>query len=106
MKNAKKALGALVLTNLMLSLTSCDVHFGSKHYAVPWYVIAVIDAIVIAAVLIIVGVIISRGRYRCPECGEEFSPKWYQAMFSLHDGNSRVFKCPKCGRKGFCTKAE
>ena len=106
MKSIKKTVFALVLINLILTLTSCDVHFGSIHYDVPWYTIVIIDVIVIAAITLIAGVVLSRNTYKCPECGEEFSPKWYRAAFSMHDGSSRVYRCPKCGRRGFCRKVK
>ncbi len=104
MKSIKKAVFALILINSIFMFTSCDVHFGSIHYDVPWYTIVIIDVIVIAAITLIAGVALSKNTYKCPDCGEELSPKWYRAAFTMHDGSSRVFKCPKCGRKGFCRK--
>ena len=85
---------------LPLFLTSCDAHIGSRHYDVPWY-----DIAIIIAVISTVGyLIIIKGTYKCPECEEEFSPKWYELSACLHEGKKRLVKCPKCGKRGFCRR--
>ncbi len=43
-------------------------------------------------------------KYRCPRCAHVFRPKWNQFSIAIHNGDERVAKCPKCGRKGFCPR--
>ena len=41
-------------------------------------------------------------KFRCPKCGAEISPHWYEFSALLHQNNRSVMKCPDCKRKGFC----
>lgn len=40
--------------------------------------------------------------YICPECHEEFKPKFKEAFWTSHTPKMRRLTCPKCGKKGFC----
>ncbi len=42
--------------------------------------------------------------YRCPSCGHTFKPKWNEISVTIHLGDERVVRCPRCGRKGFCPR--
>ncbi|MBQ9543901.1 MAG: hypothetical protein IJV00_02095 [Clostridia bacterium] len=103
MKLAKKLIFAAVLIALVLCAVSCDVHVGSEHYDVAWYWIAVPVVIFVAVSLIIAGKVLTKFTYVCPHCGEKFSPKFSQTLFSVHMGSDRYFKCPHCGKRGFCS---
>lgn len=93
----------LILTvALTLVLTSCDVHFGELHYDVPWWTIAIPTGIILLAVFIIGGIVLSKKEYVCPYCGNTFSPKWYKAAYTIHFNDDRVFKCPHCKKRGLC----
>jgi len=99
----KKVFLAL-LAPLAIFLTSCDAHFGSKHFYLPWWAVALIIIASTGISFVLVGNEISKSEYRCKKCGKTFYPTRTQGAFSLHDGDDRVFKCPHCGHKGFCTK--
>ena len=98
----KRILFIAFLLIMTFTLTSCRVNWFDEQYDVPWYVVAIPTAIFCAIVFFIAGKTISNKLYICPRCGGEFHPNFWLAMFSLHIGSDRYFKCPKCGRKGFC----
>ena len=106
MKKHSIAKALLLLILLALVFTSCEVHVGNDRFDVKWYVIAIPTTVFVAACVVIAGIVLSKNAYVCPECGKLFHPKWWRAMFSLHDGSDRVLKCPHCGRKGFCRKED
>ncbi len=87
---------------LPLCLTSCEVHWFSKKYDVPWWWIAIPTLLFFFCICFFAGKRISKKEYVCPICQKTFYPKWWQAAFSIHVNEDRVFKCPCCGRKGFC----
>lgn len=39
---------------------------------------------------------ISVGAYKCKHCGHELVPTFSQAMWAIHKGTTRCFKCPEC----------
>ncbi|MBR4032781.1 MAG: hypothetical protein IKJ07_08625 [Clostridia bacterium] len=99
----KKIFVTVALTCVMtLSLTSCQINWFDRHYDVPWWMIAIPTTALLIGVWIIVGKHIASKKYICPKCNKTFYPKWSQAALSIHINDSRVFKCPHCGRKGFC----
>jgi DNA-directed RNA polymerase subunit RPC12/RpoP len=98
----KKVICFTTLFFMSITLCSCEVHFGSTSYDVPWWVIAVPVIIFSAVVFYIAGKIISKKKYTCPSCGHTFHPKWWKSMFSVHINSERVFRCPHCGKKDFC----
>ena len=90
----------LLLSTLMLS--SCQVNWFGSHFDVPWYFIAV----PVFVLFIVLYVIIVSKTYVCPKCKTEFKPKWYQIYITIHFNDSRIAKCPNCGRKGFCKRKD
>lgn len=95
----KKLVLATTLFLLTFLLTSCNVNWFGDSFDVPWYWIAVpVFLILLVSYLIL----ISR-TYICPNCKNEFKPKWYELSVCLHFNGKRVVKCPKCGKKGFCS---
>lgn len=99
----KKILVLIVLICIMtLSMTSCRVNWFDKHYDVPWWLIAVPVTAFSVIVWIVAGKHIASKKYVCPKCNKTFYPKWWKAAVSIHINDDRVFKCPHCGRKGFC----
>lgn len=91
---------------LPLCLTSCEVHWFDESYDVHWWVIAIPTLLILAAAWFFDGKAISKKEYRCPKCQRNFYPTWWKAAFSVHLNDDRVFKCPHCGRKGFCKPAD
>lgn len=92
----------LLVIALALSLVSCQVNWFDRQYDVPWWGIAVPILIFLAIAFFAVGKHIASKKYVCPKCNKTFYPKWWQTAFSIHMNDDRVFKCPHCGRKGFC----
>lgn len=99
----KKLCLALLLCPMMLC--SCEVHFGSARFDVPWWVIAIPVTIFAVAVFLIAGSYIAKKTYSCPSCGQSFHPKWWKAMLSIHVNEDRLFRCPYCRKKGMCHPA-
>ena len=98
----KKLAFVFITVALTFSLTSCKVNWFDQKYDVPWWVIAVPVVIFSAIVFFVAGKLIASKEYVCPKCNKTFHPKWWQAAFSIHMNDDRVFKCPHCGRKDFC----
>lgn len=98
----KKAAIVWLIFVLPLSLSSCKVNWFDQQYDVPWWVIAVPVVIFSAIVFFVAGKHITSKEYVCPKCNKTFHPKWWQAAISIHVNDDRVFRCPHCGRKGFC----
>ena len=100
MKGGKK-MRKLPLTSALalstLTLTSCKVNWFGESFDAPWYVIAIPVAIIAIAGYFI----LMNTTFICPDCNTEFKPKWYQLSVTVHFGNKRLVKCPKCGKKGF-----
>jgi len=93
---------ALLIVSLF-SFTSCKVNWGDKQYDVHWWVIAIPVVIFSVVVLVMAGKYIASKKFVCPKCNKSFYPKWWKAALSIHINDDRVFKCPYCGRKGFCS---
>lgn len=98
----KKKLFIFLLCMSALLLSSCEVHWFHKSYDVAWWVVAIPTFLIVLITLVLAGTIIASHKYVCPKCGGTFYPNRWQAAFSIHINNDRVFKCPHCGRKGFC----
>ena len=92
----------ILICIMTVSLTSCQVNWFDKHYEVSWWIIAVPIVIFSVIVWFLVGKHIASTKYICPKCNKTFYPKWWSAAISIHLNADRVFKCPHCGRKGFC----
>ena len=93
----------LALGLILVSLTSCQVNWGTTSYDVPWYVMAIILSSIIIVALILCGLYIFKHNYICPKCEKEFKPtKWYIPLWTFHFCGSRLFKCPHCKRTSFC----
>ena len=100
--DVKKIFISLLLLISTLMLSSCQVNWFGSHFDVPWYFIAV----PVFVLFIVLYVIIVSKTYVCPKCKTEFKPKWYQIYITIHFNNSRIAKCPNCGRKGFCKRKD
>lgn len=98
----KKVAIVWLMLVLSFSLTSCKVNWFDQQYDVSWWVIAVPVVIFSVIVWVAAGKHIASKKYVCPKCNKTFYPKWWKAAFSIHMNDDRVFKCPHCGRKGFC----
>lgn len=96
----KKIFISLFLLISTLMLSSCRVNWFGDKIDVPWYYIAIPIIILIA---VLYPLMLSR-TYVCPDCKTEFKPKWYHLFITIHFNGSRMAKCPKCGRKGFCKR--
>ena len=102
MKKTKITAAGLSMIFIAMTLTSCQVNWHGQNYRVHWWVLVVPVIIFSLSVLIASGRYIASKQYVCPQCKQSFYPKWWKAAFSMHMNDERVFKCPHCGRKGFC----
>ncbi len=105
----KKLLSVILfLSVLVFGLTSCQINVNwlGKQYPVPWWMIVIPSIVIIAVALVFSGKHVASKEYVCSECGEKFYPKFFQAIFSVHLNDARVFKCPHCGKKGFCSSVQ
>lgn len=78
------------------------VNWFDQQYDVPWWVIAVPVIIIFLITWIVAGKHIASKKYACPKCNKTFYPRWWKAAFSIHMNGDRIFKCPHCGKRGFC----
>lgn len=62
-------------------------------------IIGVIVFIVVFA--FIKGLVLSKHKFRCSMCNEEFYPKWYQVMYESHYFEYFKIRCPYCGKKKY-----
>ena len=92
----------LIIGVNLFFLTSCEVNWFNQQYDVPWWVIVVPVVVFSAIVWFAAGKHIASKKYFCPKCNKSFYPKWWHAAISIHMNDDRVFRCPHCGRKGFC----
>ncbi len=46
----------------------------------------------------------SIGYYKCKHCNEHFVPTFKAYSMGMHTLTGRRLKCPKCGKKSWCTK--
>ena len=93
---------SVLICVMTISLTSCQVNWFDKHYEVSWWVIAI--PVVLFSLLVFgwAGKHISSKKYVCPKCNETLYPQMWKSAISIQVNNDRLFKCPHCGRKGFC----
>ena len=47
---------------------------------------------------------VSVGAYKCKNCGHEIVPTYSQALWAMHRGTTRYFKCPNCKKHTWCKK--
>lgn len=62
--------------------------------------------IIVAVIFIVVfafikGLVLSKHKFRCSMCNEEFYPKWYQVMYESHYFEYFRIRCPHCGKKKY-----
>lgn len=86
---------------LLFSFTSCEVHFLKWRADVPWWWIALLTVAVLVLVWYLWGEP-SHGSDMYAEDAAMFFTEGTFAAFSVHVGEERVFRCPKCGKKDFC----
>lgn len=99
----KKGLILFILICIItVSLVSCKVNWFDQQYDVPWWGIVVPVILFLLVALVSVGKYIASKKYICPKCNIGFYPKWWKAAISVHINDDRIFKCPFCGKKGFC----
>lgn len=92
----------LLLGSISLFLSSCTVNWFDKQYDVPWWVIAIPVAVICLILVLVARWSFASKTYVCPQCNRTFSPKWWVITFTIHINSDRVFKCPHCGKRGFC----
>ncbi|MBQ7670134.1 MAG: hypothetical protein IJS45_05375 [Clostridia bacterium] len=102
----KRIITLAALVGGALCLSSCEVHFFTKTYDMPWWAVVLITVAIVVPILIAGAVFVCRSDYECGKCGKTFRPKWQQAIMSIHIGSDRRFRCPHCGKKSMCRKVD
>ena len=92
----------LLLGALALSLCSCRVNLLHRSLDVPWWTIAIPVALIVILAWYFGGKYYAQKTYICPQCGGSFEPKWWLAAFTVYVMDARIYRCPHCGRRGFC----
>ena len=87
----------------LILFSSCNAHIGAQQYDVPWWMIFIPTVVFLAAIWYFYGKHLSEKEYVCPKCGKRFHPPWQKAAFAIHFNDDRVFTCPHCHHRGFCT---
>ena len=100
----KKAGIFIELILIVCLLTSCQVRFSGHYYDVPWWLWTSVILLFSAFMFLMGGYYVSMQTFVCARCGERFSPRIWEAAFSLHRMDARVLRCPCCGYKGFCRR--
>ena len=99
----KKSLVLFIILGVtVFSMTSCQAHYLDKQFTVPWWAIVIPSVLIIAVAWFAATKHVMSQKYVCSECGKTFSPKFGNAVFSVHMNDNRVLQCPHCGKKGFC----
>lgn len=98
----KRFLISFLLLYTSVFLTSCKVNWFDKSYDLPWLFVAIPTVLFVLIVMIAAGKYIAKKTFVCEKCYKSFHPKWWKAMLSLHVNDDRIFKCPHCGKRGFC----
>ena len=104
----KRLLLCFVSSLTVLNLSSCRVEFhtGEQRILLPARIgIPILIALILLILFIVCFVemyYLTHRKFRCPKCGAEISPHWYEFSALLHQNNRSVMKCPDCKRKGFC----
>lgn len=65
-----------------------------------------VTAVIVLLVLYLDARSISRQNWHCPQCNKAFTPKWYKCLFTPHVGQDHLLRCPHCGNKNLCWKAQ
>lgn len=86
----------------LLLLSSCTVNWFDGPHDVPWWTVAIPTVLLFIILAVIARRCFTGKAYICPQCRETFSPAWWRAALTVHLNSNRVFKCPHCGRRGFC----
>ena len=92
-----------VIITLSVFLSSCRANWFDRQIDVAWWMIAISVFLFLVTVWVVAGKCISKKRYACKKCKKSFFPAWWSAAMSLHMNEERVFKCPHCGTRGFCS---
>ena len=107
-KKMKKLYFSLLSALTLLMFSSCQVEFHTSKYSV--LLPARIGILILVGLIVFILFVIcfaemyylTHRKFRCPKCGAEISPHWYEFSALLHQNNRSVMKCPDCKRKGFC----
>ena len=105
-EHMKKIVFALITMVSAVTLTSCEFNWFGSQYDVAWWVIAAPTILFSAIIFFAAGKYIASQKYVCPKCNKTFYPKWWKAAVSIHINDDRVFKCPHCQRRGFCSPSK
>ena len=69
-----------------------------------WWLFAIWGAVAITWGIAVSVYYFSHVAYICPECHNEFRPKFKEAFWAYHTPRMRRLECPKCAHKGLCVE--
>ena len=71
-----------------------------------WQLVAIIGIVVVFLIpcFYALKLEISVGVYKCKKCGHEIVPTYSEALWAMHMGTTRYFKCPVCQKRSWCKK--
>lgn len=69
-----------------------------------WPCIAVYVLLAIPFAIIFSKLYYEKIDYICPECHEQFKPKFREVFLASHTPKTRKLVCPNCGKKSYCVE--
>ena len=105
--NKRRMIGEVILGVTFLLVTiGLILVAGLLEMATYLRVIIIVSAIVLLIVGLVGLVVLDChiGYFECPECHERFVPSIKDYLFGMHTPTKRHLKCPKCGKRSWCSK--
>ncbi|MBE7086130.1 MAG: helix-turn-helix transcriptional regulator [Clostridiales bacterium] len=107
-KKTKKKIWVAVLTTLITLIPTITLLWVVGEADIPEplrYVLLAIGFFFLISGLIVCGILdLEASVYECKACGERFVPKFGSYIMGVHGIRWRRLRCPKCGKKTFCTR--
>ena len=94
---------------MIVSMTALFAGIFVAAFLIPegvWQLITILGSCVVFLIpcLYALKLEVSVGAYKCKNCGFEIVPTYSQALWAMHKGTTRFFKCPKCHKRTWCKK--
>lgn len=104
----KKRLRKFRITVILIAIPLCLLEIGSialwYFKGIWWPCVAVYAGLAIPFGIIFTKLYYDKIDYICPECHEQFKPRFKEVFFASHTPKTRKLVCPKCGKKSYCVE--
>jgi DNA-binding transcriptional MerR regulator/DNA-directed RNA polymerase subunit RPC12/RpoP len=104
----KKKLRKFRITTLLIAIPLGLLEIGSIvlwcYKGIWWPCVAVYVGLAIPFGIIFSKLYYQKIDYICPECHEQFKPRFREMFSAKHTPKTRKLVCPKCGKKSFCVE--